>query len=261
MGREMDGLEILAGAGVEVTAYASGLLEEALIFVGDVQMGKVNGRQVYLDVATHANVPVNERKAVVNGRGGERKIPRRYHLQADEIVALRNQMQEAGKFISPYGTGRIYTYIIESLVALGAGKAHDFNLVYDKFKELASSEKTRNSLGKTLWDRFADKEVRNIETGRDAMGKFMQNLEVLQRLGGDHPYAFKLAQVGACIDILTDQNQQVMVQLRTGIADGDIVKPVNTNRRRNYTKTVDSVSAGMIIPGQAAEPEEAEEQP
>jgi hypothetical protein len=58
--------------------------------------------------------------------------------------------------------------------------------------------------------------------------------------------------MGACIDILTDQDQQVLVQLRTGIADGDIVKPVNTNRRRNYTKTVDSVSAGMIIPGEAA---------
>jgi hypothetical protein len=215
-------------------------------------MGKNSTRQVYLDVAMHANAPVRNRKAVVNGRGGERKILRRYHLQAAEIVALRNEIQEKGCFISPYGSGRIYTYIIEALVVLGAGQSHNFNVVYNKFKELASSEKTCNSVGKTLWDRFADKEVRNTETGRDAMGKFMQNLEVLQRLGGDHPYAFKLAQMGACIDILTDQDQQVLVQLRTGIADGDIVKPVNTNRRRNYTKTVDSVSAGMIIPGEAA---------
>ena len=211
-------------------------------------MKKVNVRQLYLDVAMHANAPVNERKAVVKGRGGEHKIPRRYHLQADELVALRNQIQESGRFISPYGVGRIYTFIIESLVELGTCRAHDFQLVYEKFKELASSEKTRNTVGKTLWDRFVDREVRNIETGRDAMGKFMQNLEVLQRLGGDHPYAFKLAQVGACIDILTDQDQKIHVQLRTGIADGDPVKPVNTNRRRNYTKTVDFVPAGMLIP-------------
>lgn len=213
-------------------------------------MNKTKTRQVYLDVATHANAPVSERKAVANGRNGERKVPRRYHLQADEIVALRQEIAEKGHFISPYGTGRIYTYIIDSLVGLGAGKAHDFQQVYDKFKELASAEKTKDVRGRTLWDRFTEKVTRNVDTGRDPMGKFMQNLEVLQRLGGDHPYAFKLSQLGACIDILVDQNQQIRIQLRTGIGDGEDVKPVNLNRRRNYTKTVDLVPAGMIIPGQ-----------
>jgi hypothetical protein len=39
----------------------------------------------------------------------------------------------------------------------------------------------------------------------------------------------------------------VKVQLRTGIADGDPVQPLNTNRKRKYTKTVDSIPAGLII--------------
>jgi hypothetical protein len=210
-------------------------------------MGKA--RQTYIDVAEAANAPVNERKAVAHGRNGERKIPRRYHLQAEEIVTLRQQIADKGQFISPYGAGRIYSFIIDSLIALGAGKAHDFQTVYDKFKELASADKTRGKEGMTLWERFSSKEARNLDTGRDPMGKFMQNLEVLQRLGGDHPYAFKLDQMGACIDILVDAEQSIRVQLRTGIPDGEDVKPINLNRRRNYTKTVDSVPAGMIVPG------------
>lgn len=212
-------------------------------------MGKTKQRSLYLDIASQANAPLNERKDCVQGRDGVRKIPRRYHLKASEIVELKREMQEKGRFISPYGTGRIYTYIIESLVVLGAGKPHSFPAVYDKFVELASAEETRNDNGFTLWDRFEKKTSRNQDTGRDPRGKFMQNLEVLQRLGGDHPYALKLAQVGACIDILVDAAQEVKIVLRTGIADGDIVHPVNLNRKRKYTKTVDEVQSGIIIDG------------
>ena len=162
-------------------------------------------------------------------------------------MLLKKEMQEAQRFISPYGSGRIYTYIIDSLVSLGVGKSHPFVMVYEKFIELASEESTRDELGRTLWDRFDKKESRNTDTGRCSLGKFMQNLEVLQRLGGDHPYALKLAQVGACIDILKDQNQEVKIQLKVGIPDGEAVHPVNMNRKRTYTKTVISVPSGLII--------------
>lgn len=204
-------------------------------------------RQLYMDVAVHANAPLSERKAVVAGRNGERKIPRRYHLMAEELVLVNKEIQESGRFKSPYGAGRIYTYIIEALVILGVNKAHAFNEVYEKFIELASDAKTLDKDNKTLWERFDKKETRNVSTGRDACGKFMQNLEVLQRLGGDHPYALKLSQVGACIDILVDANHQIRVQLRTNIPYGTAVKPINMNRKRNYTKTVDSLPSGLII--------------
>lgn len=210
-------------------------------------MGINKSRALYLDIASQANAPFSQRQACVNGRDGVRRIPRRYHLQSIEIVDLKKEMQEKGRFISPYGSGRIYTYIIESLVVLGVGKAHEFSLVYDKFIEIASAEETRDKSGFTLWERFENRKSRNFDTGRDPRGKFMQNLEVLQRLGGDHPYALKLAQIGACIDILVDACQQVKVQLRVDIADGDPVRPVNLNRKRSYTKTVDSVSSGIVI--------------
>lgn len=210
-------------------------------------MIKIKTRSLYLDIASQANGPSRSRTACIKGRDGVRKIPRRYHLQSDEIVQLKKEMQEKKSFISPYGNGRIYSYIIESLILLGTEESHLFSTVYDKFVEIASAEATRDKSGQTLWDRFDKREARNQYTARDARGKFSQNIEVLQRLGGDHPYGLKLAQVGACIDILVDENQQVKIQLRIGIADGDPVRPVNMNRKRSYTKTVDSVPSGVLV--------------
>ena len=207
----------------------------------------VTKRQLYMDIATEANEPILQRKTVANGRGGIKKVARRYHLKADEIIALKKEMEELQRFVSPYGVNRIYTCIINAIVSLGENKPHSMLDAYNKFIELGSSEETKDLDGRTLWERFSEKEVRNTETGRDPLGKFVQNIEVLQRLGGDHPYAFKLAQVGACIDILVGADQQVMVMLRTGIADGDPVKPVNMNRKRAYTKTLDSIPSGTII--------------
>jgi hypothetical protein len=203
-------------------------------------------KQLYMDVAVQAGTPVSARKKVANGRGGESKIPRKYHLKAEKLIELRRQMKEAGHFISPYGANRLYSFIIDSIVALGVGKPHPVSLVYKKFQEIASKPETTKA-GKTAWQRFSERPCRNAETGRDDFTRFLQNIEVLQRLGGNHPYAFKLAQVGACIDIVVDANRQVKVQLRTGIADGDPVQPLNTNRKRKYTKTVDHIPAGLII--------------
>jgi len=205
-------------------------------------------RQLYMDVAATANVPLDKRKKVAIGRGGERRILRRYHLLPDEQVRLLREMQEKNKFISPYGAARLYTYIIDALSTLGAGKSHKVSAVYAKFRELASNESTKNAEGKTLWDRFYNKPVRNETTGREALGRFIQNVEVIQRLGGDHPYGFKLAQVGACIDVLVDGKGEILLQLRTNIIQGDPVKPINMNRKRQYTKTVDEVASKVVIP-------------
>lgn len=203
-------------------------------------------KQLYMDVAGHASIPISRREAVVKGRGGEKKVPRMYHLTAEKLIELRRQMAAEGRFISPYGANRLYSFIIEALVLLGPGP-HPVSTVYKKFEEVSSHPRTMNENGKTAWQRFVDRPCRNEKTGRDDFPRFLYNLEVLQRLGGNHPYGLKLAQVGACIDIVVDVTRQVKVQLRTGIADGDPVRPVNTNRKRKYTKTVDSVPAGLII--------------
>lgn len=205
-------------------------------------------RQLYKDIATEANPPLRDRAAVAKGRGGKNKIARCYHLKPDEMITLKKKMTESGTFISPYGAGRIYTAIINSLVALGTGKAHPISLVFTKFEEICTLESTKDEDGKTMWDRFMGKSPRNEATARDPFAKFLQNIEVLQRLGGAHPYAFKLAQVGACINIYVAQNQQINVELKTGIPVDSEVKPINMNRQRKYTKTVDSVPSGTIVP-------------
>lgn len=209
-------------------------------------------KQLYMDVAGHANTPLSARKKVVNGRGGEHKAPRKYHLKAEKLIELRRKMAEVGHFVSPYGANRLYSFIIDSLVILGIGKPHPISVVYKKFQEVASKPETMKN-GKTAWQRFIERECRNADTGRDEFTRFIQNIEVLQRLGGNNPYGFKLAQVGACIDIVVDVSGQVKVQLRTGIADGDPVHPLNTNRKRKYTKTVDSIPAGLIINDQSTD--------
>jgi hypothetical protein len=203
-------------------------------------------KQLYMDVAGYANTPLSARKKVVNGRGGESRVPRKYHLKAEKLIEVRRQIAESGHFVSPYGANRLYSFIIDALVSLGVGKSHSVSTVYKKFQEIASKPDTIKA-GKTAWQRFVDRPCRNVDTGRDDFTRFLQNIEVLQRLGGNHPYGLKLAQVGACIDIVVDANRQVKIMLRTGIADGDPVQPINTNRKRKYTKTVDSVPAGLII--------------
>lgn len=217
-----------------------------------------NGRQLYIDVASHADVPLASRKKIINGRSGELRVPRRYHLKVDKLISLRNQMKETGRFISPYGANRLYTFIVEALVELGVNKPHACNEVWDKFKEVASRPETVKA-GKTAWERFSERPCRNTATGLDDFSRFLQNLEVLQRIGGNAPYGFKLSQVGACIDILMDIETGMKVQLRTGIADDEPVKPINMNRKRAYKKTVDSLPAGKLIEGDFSEEDEASE--
>lgn len=215
-------------------------------------------KQLYMDVAGHADSRLSERKKIVNGRAGQFRIPRRYHLKAEKLIELRQRMNDTNRFISPYGANRLYSHIIEALVILGPNKPHPVSIVFEKFKEVTSDPKTVKN-GKTAWQRFSEKPCRNMETGRDDLARFLLNIEVLQRLGGNHPYGLKLAQVGSCIDILVDANRQVRIQLRIGIPDGDFVQPINTNRKRRYTKTVDGVSAGLIITSSDDSIEEEEE--
>jgi len=204
-------------------------------------------KQLYMDVAQKASAPLNKREKCAIGRGGVEKEPRRYHLMPEEQVRLMKRIQDDGKFISPYGAGRLYTYIINALVELGAGKPHTVAEVFDKFKELASAAASKNGTGKTLWERFTERPPRNPKTAFEPLAKFMQNVEVLQRLGGKDPYAFKLAQLGACIDVYIEPSRHVKIQLRVNIPRGDPVKPVNTNRKRSYKKTVDQLPSGIMI--------------
>lgn len=207
----------------------------------------------YSEIASEANKPLGSRAAVASGRGGKKQIPRRYHLTAEEIEAHKKRCSEAGRFISPYrGIEGQYNAILESLSLLGENQVHLARDVYKKLEEVLSRSETKDAEGKTAWERFALKPNRNAETGRSAFRRFQQNCTVLQRLGGQNPYGFKLAQVGACVDILkvvqkTEDGKSVDVEalrLRTGVTG--LVSPINEQKKRNYKRSVEGVHPGPI---------------
>ena len=80
---------------------------------------------------------------------------------------------------------------------------------------------------------------------RDAFDRIMQNIRVLQRLGGANPYGLKLAQVGACINVYGTKSKPY-VELQIGIRSGEDVAPVNEARERNYPKSISAVSSGFM---------------
>jgi len=218
----------------------------------------------YSEIAAEANKPLGSRSPVASGRGGKKQVPRRYHMTAEETVAHRKRCEEAGRYISPYrGAEGQYNAIIQAMSLLGADKVHFSRDVYKKVEEILSREETKDSSGKTAWQRFIDKPSRNTETGRSPFRRFQQNCTVLQRLGGQNPYGFKLAQTGACLDILrvpqkTEGGKEIFIEalcLRTGITD--IVAPVNEQKKRKYKRGAEGVRPGpLMFPGPS--PEEPE---
>ena len=203
-------------------------------------------RAVYFDTATGRR-PVRNSKSVVIGRGGEERRLRCYHLSPEQIAAYRARIAAEGHFVSPYCAVRMHSTIVRAFVACGTNVVHPVHVVFDAFRGLMNDPSTIRN-GKTAWQRYDAKRPRNEATHLAAFPRFLQTLEFLQRLGGNHPIGLKLAQLGACIDILRANDGMLQVRLRTDIPVGSSVQPINENRVRKYTKTVTSVPSGYILP-------------
>jgi len=203
----------------------------------------------YEKLAEEANKPLSRREAVAQGRGGKKQVPRRYHVTDEKYAELRSKIAETGKFVSPFRKGGgAYNAIVESLVLLGENQAHDVGVAFAKFEEYLRQVPSRKKdavPGQTAWDDYDNKESRSEETGQDGFGRFLQNCRVLQRLSGANQYGFKLAQFGACIDILKPEaeNGNIRVRLRTGITD--MVIPVQETKSRSY-KQISGVKPGSL---------------
>jgi hypothetical protein len=203
-------------------------------------------KTVYSEVATYANCKNAERSEVVVGRDGSKKSIRRYHLLKKKQIRLLNQIESTGRFVNPYGTNRIYGMIINSLIECGENASHTLGDVFMKFREIASKPGTMQN-GLTAWDRFASKAPRNEDTHLEAFPRFLYNVEYLQRIGGIHPWGLKLAQLGACIDVLKDKEGMILIRLRTNIPTGSPITPINMNRVRQVMKTVQSLPSKLVI--------------
>lgn len=209
-------------------------------------------RKTYYDFVREAQKPISERKATVEGRNGEMRAIRRHHLDEGPQSELLRRMEAEGRWISPYKPPDACWGSTEALAALGPNEFHPIADVLKKMQEIMSAEETRNKAGKTAWERFKEKRPRSKKNGLDWFGRVLQNLSVLQRLGGYDPYGLKLVQVGACIDLKPDEHGSPLVRLRTGIPKGEPVIPLNELKQRHCARSVESVPSMISFPNAPA---------
>lgn len=218
----------------------------------EVKEASIQGKEVkeekkkvsYHDIAAEANKPVAMREGLPIGRSGKKAVPRRYHMHDEKFEEIQKVISKNGKFVSPFRKGGgSYNAIVEALISLGENERHRVYDVYEAFQEYLKKVPSRKRDGKNAWEDFDEKENRNELTGRDSFGRFLQNVHVLQRLGGANQYGFKLAQLGACIDILKDSEEDIYLCLRTGITG--LVTPVRQTRIR-MRKGVSGINPGPV---------------
>lgn len=178
----------------------------------------------YNDIRTKVEgVAVAKRREYAIGRNGAKVAGRQYGLDADDITRL-TALHEAGQFPNPFNKGN-YHYIVAALVDLGINQKHSRNQVFQRVRKLMSDESTKNASGQTAWERFDGREPR-AATGLDTEGRFWQNVNTLQRVGGEtsfSPYGLKLLEAcqkilgktGGVIDILVADTGTEYLRLNT----------------------------------------------
>lgn len=143
-----------------------------------------------------------------------KKAERSYGLSSDEVKQLTEEYKQTRKLPNPHRSGA-YAHTISALVSLGINKSHPIGKVHQAFKRAAGEE----------WYRaWASKEPRNKATAKDADGRFLQNLQVLQRTGD---YGRRLLEVGrrvmktkgAVIDLSRNDKGNLFVMLNTNSAN------------------------------------------
>lgn len=197
---------------------------------------KRTGRVIntYAQIRAMCDKPLAQRKELPIGRHGELGIPRKFHLSDTEVTALKAEAKEGGKdFVpNPHNKG-FYFYLIEALKALGINRPHSVAVVQGRFKDLTTASETKDDEGKTFWSRWKNKDAATDDETKalDWEGRFMQNVEVLQRVprpGSKNktPYGLKLLEVGTMvlgtkgcvIDIVKGASGQKMLRLNTNAA-------------------------------------------
>lgn len=142
-----------------------------------------------------------------------KKSERSYGLSADEVKQLAEEFKAKKKLPNPHRTGN-YRFIIAALVTLGANKRHSLAKVQEAFRKAA---------GEDWYKEWLKKEPRNETTAKDAHGRFVQNVRVLQRTSD---YGRRLLDVGrrvmktkgAVIDLTRDNKGNLFVTLNTNSA-------------------------------------------
>jgi len=181
----------------------------------------------YSVIRAEARKPVADRQAIVVGRDGEKRVPRRYDLDKKQIVELRKNADS--DFPNPFRSGGVYHGAMQALINLGIDKGHTFKDVKSEMQKVMSKIERQDT---DAWSLFANRPAKkDAKAPKDLNGRIMQTFTVLQRLTGNHRYGMKIAQLLACIDILAGKDSQPLYMLHTGFKQWNLVKPTNDLKR------------------------------
>jgi|ETNvirnome_2_300_1030623.scaffolds.fasta_scaffold03603_3 hypothetical protein len=196
--------------------------------------------KVYTDaeIRKESFKPVAERGYIIEGRKIDGEVQmrqaRRYALKPNEIHQLRKEA--GGEFPNPFRKGGVYHGAVQALINLGLDKAHTFSAFKAEMKKVMSKIERQ---GTDAWSLFANRAPKkDAKNPKDLDGRIMQTITVLQRLGGNHKYGLKLAQLKSCIDVLAGKDDQPLYMLHTGFVNYQAVHPTNDlkGHRRKVAK-------------------------
>lgn len=173
--------------------------------------------------------PFKQRKKVLHPITGKMVVPRRYHLQSQELDQMWNSYKKTEKFPNPYSRHGIYWGFVEALIELGENSWWDFPKVKHRI-EKCMSEVKRNE--KSAWEEFVSKKSKNYLCAKDLNGRIMETARMLQRVKGRNPYGEKLRQLKACVDITFNSMGLPFYRLNTSFVDYNDVEPYRKSRRR-----------------------------
>jgi len=217
--------------------------------VSNKQDVKSKKKWSYDQLMSNTEKPVSERKTIISARSNN-VMPRRHHLTEEAMETCRSKFEKEIKdvptelrekagdtFFNPMNHRKsIYYNLIQSLYMLGCNEWHEFPDVKNKCKELMSKIIAKGNM--TAWDKFERKsasrnEGKAVTSAKDANGRIRDNFRTLQRLGGAHPYGYKLKQVLSSIDIRRNNEGILEYRLRTDYNSMDEVSPLLATKIKN----------------------------
>lgn len=192
------------------------------------------------DLRKESEKHAGERKEILNRRRNI-VIPRKYHMTPGQMEKLKKRFDDrvkdvskevkeaaGSKFFNPFRQAGIYHGCVQSLYLLKANEWHEYINVYNQISRIMEAILDVKQV--SSWTRFCNKSprkvgIQEILTAKDEEGRIKQNFRVLQRLGGIHPYGYKLMQVCACIDVKRNKEGKFFFRLNTSFKDPSMVKP------------------------------------
>lgn len=191
----------------------------------------------YIDIEAGVLKTLIERTAVTNRRGNV-VVPRKYHMTDDQLSKGYGRWFESldgvsegimqlvdSAWFNPYRANGGYYGSVQALFLLGANEWHSFGDVRGMMQDDMSTRKSPSNINNS-WELFAQRSAREgAASTKDLMGRIVQNFRTLQRLGGLHPYGWKLKQLRSSVDIRRTESGIYEFRLNTRFNDIDSVKP------------------------------------